>query len=89
MTKQTLPERMVKLETLMEQALSEIKEVRADIRVMSDSFVTKTEFREELTRVENQLTSFSKSSRVQNILSGMLGVVLTVLIGFFIANVGK
>ena len=89
MTKQTLPERMVKLETLMEQALSEIKEVRSDIRIMSDSFVTKTEFREELTRVEKQLAVFSKRSWFQNTLSAILGVILTVLIGFFIANVGK
>ena len=71
---------MVKLETLMEQALSEIKEVRSDIRVMSDSFVTKTEFREEIIEIKSQVASFSRRNWVQSTLSAILGVILTVLI---------
>ena len=89
MTKQTIPERMIKLETLMEQSLSEIKEIRIDLKHMSNSFVTKTEFKEEIIEIRNQVGAISKRSWIQNTLSAILGAVLTLLVSYFISNIGK
>ena len=89
MTKQTIPERMIKLETLMEQSLSEIKEIRIDLKQMSNSFVTKTEFKEEIIEIRNQVGAISKRSWIQNTLSAILGAVLTLLVSYFISNIGK
>lgn len=45
--------------------------------------------REEIAVVDAKVEVISKKRWVQNTLSAILGAVLTLLVGFFIANIGK
>lgn len=74
----------MRLETLMEQALSELKELRSEVKQMNDSFVSQNQHDSDLAEIRAELKSLRKRNWVQNTLSAILGVVLAVLIQHYL-----
>ena len=106
MAKLTETERLVKVETLLEELTKStnkgFQEIRADIKAvnialqgLSDSFVSQqkheddmTDVKKELGRVKKHIEDVEKSKWIQNTLSAVLGAVLSLLVAYFINNVG-
>lgn len=89
MTKLTQTERLVKLETLMQQSLDEIKELRAEVKAATTIYVTIAKHEEDLNDIKSDLTEIKGRRWVQNTLSAILGAILSLLVAFFINNVGR
>lgn len=84
----TETERLVKLETLMTQALDEIKELRAEVKAATNVYVTATKHNDDISDIQKELAALKASRWVQNTLSAVLGAILSLLIAYFINNVG-
>lgn len=79
----------MKLETLMEQSLNEIKELRQEVKDLGSTFIIKADYDKDINEIRNDISLINKKRWIQNTLSAILGAILTLLIGFFIANVGR
>lgn len=88
--------KITRLETQMNNVTSEIAEVKALVKevivkvdqastVTSDMLVIKSN----MLGFETKLEKLEKKRWLQNILSGVLGAVLSVLIAYFVTNIGK
>jgi replicative superfamily II helicase len=87
MSKLTIEERMIKTETLLNQVLIELKELKDDWREARTSFVTLDKHVEDIAEIKKDLAEIKGKRWIQNTLSAILGAVLTVLVGYFIANI--
>lgn len=88
MTKLTQTERMVRLETLMTQALNEIKSLSDKVERMSESYVPIHKHEEDIGEIRQELLEIKSRRWVQNTLSAILGAVLSLLVAYFISTVG-
>lgn len=80
MAQLTTSERLVKLETLMTQVLRELKDIRVDIKSAGNTFVPIEKHTEDLLEIRQQIQAINSKRWVQNTLSAILGVVLTILV---------
>ena len=85
----TQKERLVKLETLMNQVLTETKELRNEIRKRNSGFVAIEKHQEDIADLKQDINELKSKRWVQNILSAILGATLSLLIAYFISTVGK
>lgn len=89
MAQLTNSERLVKLETLMTQVLTEIKEMRTEMKTTSSLFVSVDKYVEDMEEIRTELAEINSKRWVHNTLSAILGAILTLLLSYFITNVGK
>lgn len=82
MTNKTEGERLVALETKMDIVIDQQKATNDKLDTLLPTFVTQPDF-------EKALSDMRRRTWVQNTLSAILGVVLTLLLTFFFANITK
>jgi hypothetical protein len=82
MTAPTQAERLIVLETKMDIVISQQKDTNTKLDVLLPTFVTQTEFNQELSALKRR-------TWVQNTLSAIMGVVLTLLLTYFFSNITK
>lgn len=82
-------ERLMRLETLQETTLAEIKEMRREIKHMGENYVQKRTLEAEINLINKKIDKVDKRRWVQNTLSAVLGATLSLLIAYFIANMGR
>lgn len=95
MSKLTEAERLVKLETLLEKLYAEFAEFRLEMKEANANFVSSQkheddllDLKREITRTKKRIDQIEKSKWIQNTLSAVLGAILSLLVAYFINNVG-
>lgn len=88
MVKMSIDERMIRVETILTQVLDELREVKQEMRSMHNSYVSAEEHSHAVVDLQTQITELKAKRWVQNTLSAVLGSVLTLLLGYFVANIG-
>lgn len=77
------------LQTQMTNVVKDISEIKADVKTLLGQGSEIEALKKEITEIKLELEQLRGRSRVQNILSGILASVLTLLITYFIQNVGQ
>ena len=96
MTRLNDGERLVKVETQLTQVLQGITEIKSDNKEFRDrldlllpTFATHEDLTQSKAELLKEINEIKASRWVQNTLSAILGSVLTLLIGYALANIFK
>lgn len=89
MSRLTESERLVKLETQVDAVLVGITEIKADNKEFRDKLDGLLPEYATKSQLQSLRKEIKRKSFIQNTLSAILGSVLTLLIAFFITNVGR
>lgn len=76
----TQGERMVKLETDVSYIKHTVEEVSKKLDFVLPTFVTKDELAESIKPLKKEISALKRRNWIQNTLSAVLGVTLTVLV---------
>lgn len=76
------------VEILVKQALDEIKGLRNDFSAATGSYVHVQKHEEDLSILKDEIRDIKAKRWIQNTLSAILGAVISLLIAYFIANIG-
>lgn len=76
------------VEILVKQALDEIKGLRNDFSAATGSYVHQSKHDEDIKGLKDEIRKINARRWVQNTLSAILGAVISLLIAYFVANVG-
>lgn len=86
MTKITNEERLMRVETQIETLISEVRDMRKDIKSWSGTFVRKEDYDKSIGRLNEKIEKVDRRRWVQNTLSALLGAVLAILVSFWFTN---
>lgn len=75
------------LETKIDMVFTEIKNMRKDIKDMSQSYIPQEKLDEEVSRLNARIDKVDKRRWVQNTLSAILGATLAFLIQYFLRGI--
>lgn len=91
-SKLTQGEQLVKLETILLQVVDELQGIKKDL---NEKYITKERYESDLEivnasikRTKGEVQEVNSKRWVQNTLSAIFGAIISLLIAYFIGNVG-